>query len=64
MRSRLQWVGNELLIESSVNFGEGQSHFLDYWSLSDDGQTLVMEHRGDDLAGQITFLEKCSSPSQ
>ncbi|HKD49214.1 MAG TPA: hypothetical protein VKB90_00355 [Candidatus Acidoferrum sp.] len=25
MRSRLQWVGNELLIESSVNFGGPES---------------------------------------
>lgn len=34
------------------------SDFLDYWSLSSDGQKLIMEHRGDDLAGQITFLQK------
>lgn len=58
MRSRLQWVGNELLIESWVNVAGRQSRFLDYWSLSSDGQTLTMAHRGDDLAGQITFLEK------
>lgn len=41
-----------------------QGHFLDYWSLSSDGQTLIMEHRGDDLAGQITFLEKMRSLDQ
>lgn len=58
MRSRLQWVDNELLIESWVNMAGRQGHFLDYWSLSSDGQTLIMEHRGDDLAGQITFLQK------
>ena len=58
MRSRLEWVDNELLIESWVNVAERHSHFLDYWSLSGDSQTLIMEHRGDDLAGQITFLER------
>lgn len=58
MRSRLRWVDNELLIESWVNVDRRQGHFLDYWSLSSDGETLIMEHRGDDLAGQITFLQK------
>jgi len=58
MRSRLQWVDNELLIESWVNVAGRQGHFLDYRSFSNDGQTLIMEHRGDDLAGQITFLQK------
>lgn len=58
MRSRLQWVGNELLIESWVNVAGRRGHCLDYWSLSSEGQALIMEHRGDDLAGQITFLEK------
>lgn len=57
MHSRLRWVGKELLIESWARAGH-QGHFLDFWSLSSDGQTLIMEHRGDDLAGQITFLEK------
>jgi hypothetical protein len=27
------------------------------WSLSSDGQTLTMEHRNDDLAGQLTVLD-------
>lgn len=58
MRSRLQWVGHELLIESGVNVAGRQAHFLDYWSLSSEGRTLIMEHRGDDLAGQITYLER------
>jgi hypothetical protein len=35
-----------------------RGHFLDYWSLSNDGQVLITEHRGDDLAGQITSLGK------
>jgi len=58
MRSRSRWVGSELLIESWVNLGGRQAHFCDYWSISGDGQTLTMEHRGDDLAGQIEFLER------
>lgn len=58
MRSRLRWIGYELLIESWVNVAGRQGHFLDYWSLSSDSQTLIMDHRGDDLDGQITFLEK------
>lgn len=41
-----------------MNRGERQIHFCDYWSLSSDGRTLTMEHRGDDLAGQITFLDR------
>lgn len=56
--SRLQWVGSELLIESWVTVGERQSHFRDFWSLAEDDQTLVMEHRDDDLKGQVTFLKR------
>jgi len=58
MRSRARWVGAELLIESWLDVGGRRAHFRDFWSLSSDGQTLTMEHRDDDLAGQITFLEK------
>jgi hypothetical protein len=52
--SRSHWVGQELLIEAHVGHAGRQMHFCDYWSLSDDGQPLTMEHRGDDLDGQIT----------
>jgi hypothetical protein len=58
MRSRTRWVGDELLIESWVTLGGRESHFRDYWSLSPDARTLIMEHRDDDLAGQITLLER------
>jgi hypothetical protein len=30
------------------------------WSLSDDGRTLTMAHREDDLVGQMSVLEKGS----
>ncbi len=52
MRNRCRWAGRELLIESFMKVGER------YWALSSDGRELIMEHRGDDLAGQITFLER------
>lgn len=56
--SRSQWIGRELLIESHVSRAGRQMHFCDYWSLSDDGRRLTMEHRGDDLDGQITVLHR------
>ncbi|MDE3136604.1 MAG: hypothetical protein KGL59_08515 [Acidobacteriota bacterium] len=57
-RSRLQWAGSELLIDSRVSTGTEERHFRDFWSIAEDGRTLIMEHRDDDLKGQITFLEK------
>jgi hypothetical protein len=57
-RSRLRWIGQELLIESWVKHANREFHFRDFWSLSADGQALTMEHRDDDLAGQITILER------
>lgn len=53
---RVRWNGPEMVIESSY----GASVFRDYWSLSDDGQTLTMEHRDDAMAGQTTVLELIS----
>ena len=58
VKSRSTWVGAELLIESRMNFGGRESVLRDYWSLSDDGRMLTMEHRDDALAGQFTFLER------
>jgi len=58
MRNRCGWAGRELLIESFMKVGERQVNFRDYWALSSDGRELIMEHRGDDLAGQSTFLER------
>jgi hypothetical protein len=61
--SRSRWAGRELLIESSVNHAGRQMHFCDYWSMSDDGQRLIMEHRGDDLDGQITVFDRIRDAS-
>jgi hypothetical protein len=53
-----RWEGRELLIESRMETPGREVHLKDYWSLSDDGQTLSMAHRDDDLAGQISVFEK------
>jgi hypothetical protein len=58
MRSRCQWMDRELLVESWVTLRGRDWHSRDFWSLSEDGQTLIMEHRDDDLAGQIARLER------
>ena len=44
--------------ESWMQFAAREMHFCDCWSLSSDGQTLTMEHRNDDLAGQLTILDR------
>jgi hypothetical protein len=52
------WDGAELVIESLMKTPDRESHFKDHWSLSDDGRTLTMAHRDDDLQGQVSVLEK------
>lgn len=46
------------MIESLMKVSDREYHFKDHWSFSDDGRTLTMAHRDDDLAGQISVLEK------
>jgi hypothetical protein len=58
IRGKACWVGNELVIESWMQFGDRELHFRDCRSLTENGQTLVMEHRDDALAGQATVLER------
>lgn len=58
VRSCSRWVGTELLIESCMNSGGRKGLFRDYWALSSDGRVLTMEHRDDDLAGQVTVLDR------
>jgi|SRR5579862_1240277 len=58
IRGSARWVGEELLIESWIQLGNREMHFCDFWSLSPEGQTLSMEHRNDDLAGQITIFDR------
>jgi len=52
LRGAAKWVDGELVIESWVNIGERELCFFDCWSLSPDGERLIMEHRNDALAGQ------------
>lgn len=63
-RSQLTWTGSELLIESHVTQNGRKLHFRDFWSSSADGETLTMIHRDDDLAGQVTVLEKVRDAAQ
>jgi len=59
-QTQARWEGMELVIESRIKTPGREAHFMDYWSLADDGRTLIMAHRGHDLAGQISILEKRS----
>lgn len=56
IRGGASWEGEELVIVSWVEFGATEMHFCDCWSLSQDGQTLSMEHRQGHLAGQRLVL--------
>jgi hypothetical protein len=58
IRCRARRDGEELIIESWLQAGPREMYFRDCWSLSPDGKRLTMEHRDDDLAGQITIFER------
>jgi len=58
VRGCVWWEGSELVIESWMGFGTREMYFCDCWSLSPDGQSLLMEHRKGDLAGQLTVFER------
>jgi hypothetical protein len=58
VRGSASWERDELVIESWVEFDRREMHFYDCWSLSADGQTLTMEHRKGDLAGQLVVLDR------
>jgi hypothetical protein len=58
VRGCARWEGAELVIESWMRFGKREMYFCDFWSLSPDGQSLSMEHRKGDLAGQLTVFER------
>jgi hypothetical protein len=62
-RTLARWERDELVIESRMMTPCREVYFRDHWSLSDDGRTLTMAYRDDDLAGQISILEK-GSPSE
>ncbi len=58
VRGGATWEDEELIIESWMQIGPREMYFRDCWSLSPDRQTLIMEHRNDDLAGQLTILDR------
>jgi hypothetical protein len=58
--TRAWWEGAEIVIESRMKTPARDAYFKDHWSLSDDGRTLTMAHRDDDLAGQTSVLERSS----
>ena len=58
VRGTAHWHAQELIIETWVQRGTRDMHFRDYWSLAAGGQTLLMDHRDDDLAGQLTVLDR------
>jgi hypothetical protein len=49
--------------ELVIHMTHGTKVFRDYWSVSDDRRTLTMTHRDDDLAGQVTVLERIAAPN-
>jgi hypothetical protein len=55
-----RWDREELVIESWMEFSGRELYLCDHWSLSSDRQTLMMEHREGDLAGQRTVLDRVS----
>ena len=59
-KTRAHWDGAELVIETLMKTPDREFHFKDHWSLSDDGRTLTMAHRGDDLDGQVSVLERAT----
>ena len=61
VRGHAHWADHELIIQTWMKFGELELYFCDCWSLSPDGQTLVMEHRNDILVGQKVILDRISS---
>ena len=64
IRGKSHWVGSELVIESWMQFGDRELYFRDCWSLRDEGQTLIMEHRHDALAGQLTVLRRIEQATE
>ena len=57
-RNNCRWNKDELVIQTWVQIRNRELHLRDHWMLSPDGTTLSMEHRDDDLAGQLTILKR------
>jgi hypothetical protein len=57
------WQGSTLIIESRLTVSGRELHFRDYWSLSPDGTVLTMAHPDDELAGQVSVLDRTDPAS-
>ena len=53
-----RWEGDQLVIKSRIRVGMRELNLCDHWSVSPDGNTLTMEHRDGDLAGQKTVFDR------
>jgi hypothetical protein len=61
--TRAHWQESTLIVETTLTAGDRELHFRDYWSLSPDGTVLTMAHPNDELAGQVSVLERTASAS-
>lgn len=55
---RAHWEDAVLIVESLVSAPGGELKLRDHWTLTNDGATLTMTHSDDELAGQISVLER------
>jgi hypothetical protein len=58
IRGRANWDNDELIIECWLQLGDRELYLRDCWSLIENGQILIMEHRDDSLSGQRSVLER------
>jgi hypothetical protein len=53
-----RWHGSTLIVETTLTAAGRELNLRDHWSLSADGRVLTMAHPDDDLAGQVSVLER------
>jgi len=58
-----RWHGSTLIVETRLTAAGRELNFRDHWSLSADGGVLTMAHPDDDLAGQVSVLERAPPES-
>ena len=62
-RASARWHGSTLIVETTLTAAGRELNFRDYWSLSPDGGVLTMAHPDDDLAGQVSVLDRAAPES-
>ena len=58
-----RWHGSTLIVETKLTAAGRELNFRDHWSLSPDAGVLTMAHPDDDLAGQVSVLERAAPES-